>query len=129
MAKRRNDLRAPDCPPGVEVIQLTSGDRPSTHVYMEAQIFAPDSRRFLLHESATAHGSAKDDPHHRYLVCDLDSDCALRPLTAEVGVTAPSLSPDGAHVYYFVDETEINGGRLSLKRVRLDGTDRQTPLG
>ena len=128
MAKLRNDLRAPDCPPGIEVVQLTSGDRPSTHVYMEAQIFAPDSRRFLLHESATAHGSAKDDPHHRYLVCDLDSDCALRPLTAEVGVTAPSLSPDGAHAYYFVDETEINGGRLSLKRVRLDGTDRQTLL-
>jgi len=43
-------------------------------------------------------------------------------------VTAASVSPDGRYVYYFVDETEVGGGRLTLKRVNLDGADRQTIL-
>ena len=121
----RSDLQAEEAT-HCEVVQLTSGPLPSSHLYMEAQIFTPDSSRFLLHESATAHGSDKDDPRHRYLVCDLDDNCALRPLTEEVGATAPSVAPDGRYVYYFVDETQVNGGRLSLRRVRLDGTERQS---
>jgi len=95
---------------------------------MEAQVFAPDSARFVLHESATAHESDRNDPAHRYLVCDLDRGCALRPIAEELGATAPSVSPDGRYLYYFVDETETNGGKLTLKRVGLDGTDRQTLL-
>ena len=124
----RQDLRAPDAPPDTEVVQLTHGELPSSHVYMEAQVFAPDSSRFLLHESATAHGGDKSDPRHRYLVCDPDDDCSLRPVTEELGATAPSVSPADGHVFYFVDETEVNGGRLTLKRVGLDGADRQTLL-
>lgn len=124
----RPDLRSPDAPDRVEVIQLTSGGLPSSHVYMEAQIFTPDSKRFVLHESATAHGSDKDDPRHRYLVCDLDDRCALRPITDEKGATAPSVSPDGRYLYYFVDQTAPNAGRLLLKRVCMDGSDRQTLL-
>ncbi len=126
--KLRNDLLAPDGAQGLEVVQLTTGPLPSSHLYMEAQVFTPDSKRFVLHESATAHGSSKDDPRHRYLVCDLDDNCALRPITDETGVTAPSISPDGRHLYYFVDQTEVNGGKLTLKRVGLDGTDRRTLL-
>ena len=119
----RPDLLAPDAPPDAEVYQLTTGDLPSSHIYMEAQIFAPDSRRFLLHESAHPHGSDKLDPKHRYLVCDLDDGCALRPLTATTGATAPSVSPDGRFVYYFIDQTEPGGGSLTLVRVGLDGSD------
>ena len=48
----RSDLQAEEAP-HCEVVQLTSGALPSSHLYMEAQIFAPDSSRFLLHESAT----------------------------------------------------------------------------
>jgi len=121
--KYRPDLLASDAPPGVEVYQLTTGELPSSHIYMEAQIFHPDSRRFLLHESAHPHGSDKLDPKHRYLVCDLDDDCALRPLTTATGATAPSVSPDGSYVYYFIDQTEPGGGSLTLKRVGLDGSD------
>ena len=124
----RRDLRpltAPDC---LEVVQLTDGPLSASHLYMEAQVFTPDSRRFLLHESATAHGSDRHDPQHRYLVCDLADPGSLHPLTDEVGATAPSASPDGHWVYYFVDETETHGGRLRLKRVALDGTDRHTLL-
>ena len=127
-AKIRNDLRAAGGPPGVDVVQLTDGALPSCHLYMEAQVFTPDSRRLLIHESATAHGSVAADPKHRYLVCDLDDGGALHPITEELGVTAPSISPDGRHVYYFVDDTRVNGGRLTLKRVGLDGSDRQTLL-
>ena len=119
----RPDLLAPDAPPDAEVYQLTTGDLPSSHIYMEAQIFAPDSRRFLLHESAHPHGSNKLDPKHRYLVCDLDDGCALRPLTATTGATAPSVSPDGCFVYYFIDQTVPGGGSLTLVRVGLDGSD------
>jgi hypothetical protein len=123
----RPDLRDPATAAQLEVYQLTTRtDLPGTHVYMEAQVFTPDSRRLVLHESAHAHGSDARDPRHRYLLCDLANGGALTPLTDETGVTGPSLSPDGAYLYYLVDETTINGGRLTLKRVRLDGTGRET---
>ncbi|MBV7334470.1 hypothetical protein KFU94_40775 [Chloroflexi bacterium TSY] len=115
--KTRQDLLAPEAPNNIEVVQLTDGTLPSSHIYMEAQIFAPDSSRFILHESATAHGSDRHDPNHRYLLCDLDDNCSLHPITNEVGATAPSVSPDGRYLYYFVDETEPGGGRLTLKQV------------
>lgn len=124
----RPDLLSRMAPEGVEVFQLTTEDLPSSHVYMEAQIFTPDSKRFVLHRSAHAHGSDKNDPEHQYLVCDLDDGGRLAPITTEVGATAPSVSPDGSTLYYFVNETEVNGGRLILRRVNLDGTGRDTVL-
>ena len=125
--RSRPDLLDAQSAPGIEVIQLTTEtDVPSSHLYMEAQVFTPDSKRFVLHRSATAHGGSRHDPEHQYLLCDLEQDGALSPLTTETGVTAASVSPDGRWVYYFVDETEIAGGRLTLKRVRLDGTARET---
>jgi hypothetical protein len=125
--KPRPDLLDEASPQGIEVLQLTTeASVPSSHIYMEAQIFTLDSKRFVLHRSASAHGGAKDDPEHRYLLCDIEDGCALHPLTEETGATAPSVSPDGKYLYYFVDRTEVNGGRLTLKRVNLDGTDRRT---
>lgn len=110
----------------LEVVQLTDESIPSSHIYMEAQIFAPDSRRLVLHRSAHPHGSNPKDPEHRYLVCDLEDHCRLAPLTTELGTTAPSISPDGLWLYYFVDETDpATPGPLTLKRVRLDGSDRE----
>ncbi|NPV48417.1 MAG: hypothetical protein HPY69_15875 [Armatimonadetes bacterium] len=125
----RPDLLHPDSPPGLEVFQLTTEtDVPGSHIYMEAQIFTPDSKRLILHRAAHAHGPIPDDPRHQYLLCDLDSECALTPLTDELNTTGPSVSPDGEFLYYFVDETVVNGGWFTLKRVRLDGTDRETIL-
>jgi len=127
--KLRPDLVDEDSPEGLEVVQLTTEpDVPSSHLYMEAQIFTMDSKRFVLHRSAHAHGSSKSDPKHQYLRCDLDDDCSLHPLTHETGAKGASVSPDGKYLYYFVDETETGGGRLVLKRVNLDGTERQTIL-
>jgi hypothetical protein len=73
--------------PSIDVFQLTDEEIPSSHIYMEAQIFTPDSNRLVLHRSAHPHGSRQDDPEHRYLLCDLENQWELSPLTDEVGVT------------------------------------------
>jgi len=125
--KIRPDLLDKNSPKGIEVIQLTSEkDVPSSHVYMESQVFTPDSKRFVLHRSSHSHGSDQHDAKHQYLLCDIEDSCRLIPITEELGVTAPSVTPDGRFMYYFVNETTLNGGRLILKRVGLDGTNRET---
>ena len=124
----RPDLLDEKSPAGIEVFQLTGDPAlPSSHLYMEAQIFTPDSTRFLLHRSSHAHGSDKDDPRHVYQVCEVATG-SLFTITEETGATAPSMTPDGKAVYYFVNETEPGGGRLTLKRVNIDGTGRETVL-
>src|SRR5512142_2277948 len=98
----RPDLLDSRSPKGIEVFQLTDDPAlPSCHVYMEAQVFTPDSRYFVLHHSAHAHGSDKDDPRHAYQLCEAETG-ELSPLTVETGVTGPSVSPDGKYLYYFV---------------------------
>ncbi|NOY81509.1 MAG: hypothetical protein GXP31_10960 [Kiritimatiellaeota bacterium] len=125
--KLRPDLLDSNSPPGLEILQLTENpDVPACHVYMETPVFAPDSRRFVLHESAHPHGSDADDPRHRYLLCDLGDGGRLRPLTHETGVTAPCVDPTGEWLYYFVDQIRRAPSRLILKRVRLDGSERTT---
>ena len=61
----------------LEVIQLTDEPIPSSHIYMEAQIFTPDSQRLILHRSAHPHGSNPKDPEHQFLVCNLEDNCSL----------------------------------------------------
>ena len=62
-------LVSPDAPKGVEVFRLAPAPGvPTSHVYMEAQIFTPDSRRLVLHRPAHAHGSFKEDPEHLSLI-------------------------------------------------------------
>ncbi len=124
--RERADLLHTDSPNGLEVFQLTTEDLPSSHIYMEAQIFTPDSRRLVVHRSAHPHGSDPKDPKHRYLLCDLEAGGELTPITTELGATAPSITPAGDLLYYFVNATEPGtGGRLTLRRVRLDGTQRE----
>jgi len=126
----RPDLLDAHSPKGLEVCQLTEeATVPAAHIYMEVQTFTPDCRRFILHRSANAHCDYgyRYDPEHHILCCDLDNGGALIPIITELGATAPSVSPDGQFVYYLLDETEPPGrGRLSLKRVHLDGTGSET---
>jgi len=124
--KPRPDLLDENSPKEIEVLQLTTEPDVPGSLYMEAQIFTSDSKRLVLHRSATAHGGSKNDPKHHYLLCDLENGGDLSPLTHEPGPTAASVSPDDKYVYYFVDETEPGEGRLMLKRVNLDGNDRQS---
>ncbi len=83
--RERPDLVSEDGPEGLQVFQLTTEETPSSHIYMEAQIFTPDSRRFLLHHPARAHGIDFMDPARRYLVCDLDAGGELTPITGGGG--------------------------------------------
>ena len=61
----------------LEIIQLTDEPIPSSHVYMEAQIFTPDSQRLILHRSAHSHGSRSQGP--RAPVSDLQPRRQLQP--------------------------------------------------
>ncbi len=76
--RSRPDLLDEKSPKGLEVIQLTTETEvPSAHLYMEAQIFTMDSKRFVLHRSASAHGGSKSDPKHQYLLCDIENGFSL----------------------------------------------------
>ena len=126
MMRERADLLNDQCLTGLEVFQLTTEQIPSSHIYMEAQIFTPDSKRLIVHRSAHPHGSDPKDPAHQYLICDLEQGGELRPITTELGATAPSIAPAGDVLFYFTNETEpAQGGKLTLKRVNLDGTQRE----
>ena len=60
---RRNSISDVPNGSGIEVVQLTTeSDVPGSHLYMEAQVFTSDSRRFVLHRSATAHGGDRPSP-------------------------------------------------------------------
>lgn len=123
--KHIHEFAGSKVPGNISLFQLTDfKGLPSCHVYMEAQIFCPDSKRFILHRSAHPHGSEADDPEHAYFLCDIENGGKLMPLTTETGVCAPCVSPDGKYFYYFVRQLEWNGGRVIMKRVNIDGSDR-----
>lgn len=124
--KYRNDLLDKNSPAELEVIQITQGNQPASHIYMEAQVSSPDSRFLILHSPAYPHGGKRDDPTHphRYLLCDTQDDFALSPITEEDGAIAPSISPDGEWLYYFVYE-EHSSKQPLLKKVKLDGSCRK----
>jgi len=126
--KLRPDLLDAAVRDRLELVQLTTDpDVGGSHIYMEAQIFAPDARQFILQRSGHAHGSERNDPNHQFMRCDIDDGFSLHPLTDELGTTGPSVSPDGKYLYYFVDAgSRRRGNRIMLKRINLDGTDRQT---
>ena len=123
----RPDMPDENSPKNLTVVQLTADpETPCAHVYMEAQIFSPDSRRFLLERSGNPHGPKKNDPEHQYLLCDLENDCELVPVTDELNAIAPSFDPTGQFIYYLVDNSDINSGSIAVKRVNADGTGRET---
>jgi len=120
----RPDLLPRDAPEGVEVFQLSDDPASMGHIYMEAQIFTPDSRRLVLRRAAFSHDGDRYNPAHCHMLCDLENNGELSPLTRELGVAGPCVSPDGKFFYYFVADEA--GTRVELKRVNLDGTGRET---
>ncbi len=125
----RNDLLDEKSPTDAIVVQLTS-DKETTgvHLYMEAQVFSPDSTKIIIERGGNAHGPKRNDPNHQYLLCDLDNNYELIPLIDELNARAPSFSPDGDCIYYFIDSSNINSGHIELKKVNPDGTGRETLL-
>jgi hypothetical protein len=118
----RADLLDDRSPEGLEILQIT-GDAatPACHISMEAQVFTPDSRFFVLHRGVGVQSYDHKAPEHQLLLCEAETG-ALTPLTDELGVVAPSVSPDGKYLYYFVDETTAGQGRLTLRRRNIDGS-------
>ena len=122
----RADLLDDRSPEGLEILQIT-GDAatPACHISMEAQVFTPDSRYFILHRGVGVQSYDHKVPGHQMLLCEAATG-ALTPLTDETGVMAPSVSPDGKYLYYFVDETTPGRGRLTLRRRNIDGSAPET---
>ena len=115
-------------PGNVKLFRVTDDlSIPACHVYMEAQIFSPDSSFFIFHQSAHPHGSVPTNPLHRYLLCDLKNNGKITPITTECGVTAPALSPDGRFFYYFIDDLDRDGS-LRLMRIDLQNHFEKTEL-
>ncbi|HUU28853.1 MAG TPA: hypothetical protein VM123_13665 [archaeon] len=116
-SRERPDLLDQNSPEGLLVVQITTNPAVgSNNVYTEAQIFTPDSKRFVFIRQGNL------------WLCDLEDDFSLRQITDENGAMAPSVSPDGKWMYYFVNNTSTFGGALYLKRVSLENFTRQTLL-
>lgn len=102
--------------PGMEVFQVTTDPRASTHVfYNYHQALDPSSRFALL---------SRTGPHASYvLLCDLEDDFILEPVTAEEDSKAGgfhrgiSFSTDGKWIWY----NTVCEGRFRLRRRALKG--------
>ncbi len=98
--------------PGIEVIQITTDPQvPGSHLYMEAQVFTMDSKRFVLHRSATAHGGSKVDTPL--------PGTALRP---RVLYPLSTISPDGKRmaISAFLGDGRTEGAPFGLMVLDLE---------
>lgn len=116
-SRQRPDFPDEKSPAGLQVVQITANPAVGSHnVYTEAQVFTPDSKRFVFMRQ------------RNIWLCDIEDGFSLRQITDEKGAIAPSVSPDGKWMYYFVNNTSTFGGALLLKRVSLEDFTRQTLL-
>jgi oligogalacturonide lyase len=107
---------------GGTVTQLTSSALIHTHIYPEAPVFTPDSRRFVYQRFASP------DRPREYWLCDLGAtDIAthqLSPLTTperEPSVHGPVVTPDGRwFVYVGVPDDDGEEPLLEIRRLPLD---------
>ena len=119
-SKERPDLLDQDSPKGLRVVQLsTDPNWVSHHLYPEAHMFTPDSKRFLFHRMPLQEGEAG-----AFWLCDIGDRFGLREIIDERGAGQPSVSPDGRWAYYCIFSAEKKV--LQLKRVSLETFQRQT---
>lgn len=120
--KIRKDFLDRDSPAGLEVIQLQEQvGLSSSHIYMHAEIFTPDSRRFILHGARHSSDAGDKGLKGCYYLCDIENNGELVPLPREVRGKGVCVSPDGRYVYYFDRISKADGVSFELKRLRLDG--------
>ena len=116
-SKERPDLIIENSQEGLRVVQMATNPYiGSYHIYTEAQVFTPDSKRFVFNRGGNI------------WLCDIKDNFGLRQLTKEEGSKGPSVSPDGKWMYYIIDRTNYSEGILKLKRVSLVNFSRETLL-
>lgn len=119
-SKERPDILDEDSPKGLRLVQIsTDPSMISHHMYPEAHMFTPDSRRFIFHRMPT-----KEKKSGGYWLCDIDDNFGLREIIDERGAARPSVSPDGRWAYYCVFSRAKRA--LQLKRVSLMTFQRET---
>jgi hypothetical protein len=69
-----------------------------SHIYMEAQVFSPNSRQLIVQCAGTAHTKKHDPENHRYMLVNFDQPDELIPLTDEINAKAPSFCPSGNYI-------------------------------
>ena len=125
--RERPDLLGEQSPEGMRVTQISAdAERPHSHIYMEARVFTPDSRRFVFQRFLDPADIDTRSSRREYLLCDIEDGYSFIQLTDEEGAIGPSVSPDGRYLYYFVDRTVAGGGWWAIKRVDLDTFQRET---
>ena len=123
----RPDLLGERSPEGLRVTQISAdAERPHSHIYMEARVFTPDSRRFVFQRFLDPADVDTRGSRRAYLLCDIKDGYSFIQLTDEEGAIGPSVSPDGRYLYYFIDRTRAGGGWWAIKRVDLDTFQRET---
>jgi len=114
-SKERPDMLDENSPAGLKVVQITTNPEiRSNNVYTEIQVFTPDSRKFVFYRQ------------RNLWICDTQDDFSLRQITDERRIAAPSVTPDGKWMYYFVNTSTTSGGALTLKRASLEDFHRET---
>jgi hypothetical protein len=121
-SRERPDMLDAKSPAGLRVVQITTDARqPSWHVYTEAAVFTPDSRRFVFVRQTQPGPVSYGGRGRQYWLCDIPDNFGLRPLTDEPGmIRGTAMSTDGKWFYYIVEDPEITGVALVLRRVSLD---------
>jgi hypothetical protein len=121
-SRERPDRLDERSPAGLRVVQITTDPGlPSWNVYPEAAVFTPDSRRFVFVRQEIPGPIDFGGRGRQYWLCDLADDFALRRLTDEAGaIRGTSMSIDGRWFYYMVEDPELTGAALILKRVSLE---------
>lgn len=125
------ELRGPHSPPGLRVVRITAdASMPASHIYMESQVFTPDSSRFIFQRvEPDTMGLMMREWRRTFWLCDIEDGFALRQLTDEPDATAPAVSPDGRFLYYVLSERDPRAGTgVELRRVSLDTFKRETVL-
>ena len=119
-SKERPDMLDEDSPKGLRVVQIsTDPSMISHHMYPEAHMFTPDSKRFIFHRMPTKEGEPG-----AYWLCNVDDDFGLREIIDERGARGPSVSPDGEWAYYCIFDHAKRD--LELKRASLKTFQRET---
>jgi hypothetical protein len=122
-AVERPDLLDARSPHGLRLVQITTDPAvASGHIYMEAPVFTPDSRRFVYHRIWIDDPSADTRFWRRqFWLCDIDDGFALRQLTDDLDATAPAVTADGRWLYYAITCHDVASRRgIRLMRCELD---------